>query len=340
MELFGVQYDNTELLSRAKKNGHQLCGYYNENYQIDINGQDCVVRQPIAGAEEMDLGYVHEEVVLRHISSQTDIPVPAVYGISNEPYFYVEGFIEGDVLNDTHPRGTLLPGHFISDVVRLTNTLWQMDFVPLKHFFPDDWPCGNDVQGFYKREEDMVRSVYNRFKNSYKKLYETFGMPADPFEYTSGLGALLTPRPLVFGHCDIHRKNVIVKDGKSWFLDWEKSLITDPVYDLAVHIHKMYYTPEEKECFLHEIKQTVSEEFIQGIDKDIERHFILQRVKSLIIDTVRAHQHVVNPNESPDVQDYVVSQYARKINQVQAIWGGRLFSAEEIREKMSLFVPE
>lgn len=340
MELFGKNYNVNDLLAYAKKDGHQLCGYYNENYQINLDGHECVVRQPITGADEMDLGFVHEEAVLRCVREKTDIPVPEVYAVSTEPYFYVEEFLQGDVLNDTHPRGTLVPGHFIDDVVRLKNALWQMDYSSLTKCFPKDWPTGDDVAGFYKQEENMVRKVYNRFKDSYKKLYEAFGMPSDPFEYTSELGMLLTRRPLVLGHCDIHRKNVIIKDGVSWFLDWEKALITDPVYDVAVHIHKMYYTPDEQMRFLNEIKLTVPAHFINGMDKDVERHLILQRVKSLIIDTVRTHRHVIDPNESPDVQDYVVNQYARKINQVQSIWGGRLFSPEEICKKMTLFVPE
>lgn len=67
---------------------------------------------------------------------------------------------------------------------------------------------------------------------------------ADPVAPAVEAWSSLTRRPLVFVHSDIHRKNII-RDGASYFLDWELVLWGDPVYDLAVHFHKMDYTPAE-----------------------------------------------------------------------------------------------
>jgi aminoglycoside phosphotransferase (APT) family kinase protein len=60
----------------------------------------------------------------------------------------------------------------------------------------------------------------------------------------------LTSRPFVCVHADVHRKNMIVDEGVSTFLDWELALWGDPVYDLAVHIHKIAYLPEEHEALV------------------------------------------------------------------------------------------
>ena len=38
---------------------------------------------------------------------------------------------------------------------------------------------------------------------------------------------------------------MILARGRTYFLDWELALWGDPVYDLAVHLHKMGYSPQE-----------------------------------------------------------------------------------------------
>jgi aminoglycoside phosphotransferase (APT) family kinase protein len=58
----------------------------------------------------------------------------------------------------------------------------------------------------------------------------------------------LHPRPFRLLHTDLHRKNMIVSRGRTYFLDWELALWGDPVYDLAVHLHKMGCSPSEYEA--------------------------------------------------------------------------------------------
>lgn len=60
----------------------------------------------------------------------------------------------------------------------------------------------------------------------------------------------LTPRPFTCVHADVHRRNMIVGNGTTTFLDWELALWGDPVYDLGVHIHKMGYLPEETDALI------------------------------------------------------------------------------------------
>ncbi|MFJ9366440.1 phosphotransferase family protein [Nocardia sp. NPDC101769] len=61
----------------------------------------------------------------------------------------------------------------------------------------------------------------------------------------------LESRPFRLVHADVHRKNMIIRDGQEVvFLDWELALYGDPVYDVAPHLHKMGYQPDEYATFL------------------------------------------------------------------------------------------
>ncbi|MGH8908766.1 MAG: phosphotransferase [Egibacteraceae bacterium] len=44
--------------------------------------------------------------------------------------------------------------------------------------------------------------------------------------------------------------NTIIRSGRTAFIDWELALWGDPLYDLAVHLHKMAYLPAEKDALL------------------------------------------------------------------------------------------
>ncbi|MFF0635945.1 phosphotransferase family protein [Nocardia sp. NPDC004151] len=77
-------------------------------------------------------------------------------------------------------------------------------------------------------------------------------MPDDPFTTIEAGWRTLESRPFRLIHADTHRKNMIIRDGRQVvFLDWELGLDCDPGYDVASHLHKMGYQPDEYATFLN-----------------------------------------------------------------------------------------
>ncbi|MGH3779120.1 MAG: phosphotransferase family protein [Pseudonocardiaceae bacterium] len=148
-----------------------------------------------------------------------------------------------------------------------------------------------------------------------------FGFPTDPLRYVEAAWTSLTRRPLVCVHSDIHRKNMIIKDGVSYFLDWELALCGDPVYDLAVHFHKMGYTAAERDHVLQLWQAALRSEYIAGWEHDLDIYLAHEQIKSAIVDTVRYSQAFVDPSYAPEPAHLLVDKLTVKLNNAYWRWG-------------------
>jgi aminoglycoside phosphotransferase (APT) family kinase protein len=131
----------------------------------------------------------------------------------------------------------------------------------------------------------------------------------------------LTQRPFVCVHADVHRKNMIVDGGFSTFLDWELALWGDPVYDLAVHIHKMAYLPEEHEALVSRWLADMPADHTTGWEHDLDAYLAHERIKSAIVDAVRYSQAFTNDGPFPYPPPQVITMMTAKINAARAPWG-------------------
>ncbi|MGH3600364.1 MAG: phosphotransferase family protein, partial [Pseudonocardiaceae bacterium] len=122
-------------------------------------------------------------------------------------------------------------------------------------------------------------------------------------------------------HSDIHRKNMIIKDGVSYFLDWELALWGDPVYDLAVHFHKMGYTAAERDHVLQLWQAALRSEYIAGWEHDLDIYLAHEQIKSAIVDTVRYSQAFVDPSYAPEPAHLLVDKLTVKRNNAYWRWG-------------------
>ena len=107
---------------------------------------------------------------------------------------------------------------------------------------------------------------------------------------------------------------MIVKDGESYFLDWELALWGDPVYDLAVHFHKMGYTSAERNHVLQLWQAALSRECIEGWEYDLDTYLAHEQIKSAIVDTVRCSQAFIDPSYAPEPEHVLVDKLTVKLN--------------------------
>ncbi|MQA96947.1 MAG: phosphotransferase, partial [Streptosporangiales bacterium] len=105
------------------------------------------------------------------------------------------------------------------------------------------------------------------------------------------------------------------------FLDWELALWGDPVYDLAVHIHKMGYQPEERERLTSLWKRRMAEEHTTGWEHDLAVHLSHERVKSAIVDAVRYARLFAANGPFPYPEHQLMASMTAKLNAAHAVWG-------------------
>jgi aminoglycoside phosphotransferase (APT) family kinase protein len=293
-------------------------GYYNNNVRVDTPNGPVNVRIPIHGAEVMDLRLWDEQDILPAIAPYVR-RAPRLLHVSQDPAFQVHDFIEGQVLNDFVPRGVAVPGHVLADVVQLLLDLTQLPREKLPAT-PPDWPEGKDTAAFGHLLSELTERVYATFREEYAQPYGAFGFPDDPLAAITDRWSTLTPRPLTCVHSDIHRKNMIIDSGETYFLDWELALWGDPVYDLSVHFHKMVYTPEEQQAVTRLWLETLPAEYTAGWQADLDLYLAHEQIKSAVVDTVRSCLAFAQPGYSADSDDEVVRKLVAKLNNAHGHW--------------------
>jgi aminoglycoside phosphotransferase (APT) family kinase protein len=294
-------------------------GFYNDNVRVDTSDGPVIVRIPIHGADMMDLRIWPEQQVLDAVAPYVR-EVPRVLHVSADPAFQVHEFIDGSVLHDLAPRGVAVPENVPSDVARLFGALATVPRNALPET-PAGWPGDGDSSSFATALSDVTAGRWARFRDGYGSLYRALGVPVAPLAPALDGWRHLTPRPFRLLHCDVHRKNIIMRDGHAVFLDWELALWGDPVYDLAVHLHKMTYLPDEERALTQAWSRALPSALTEAWESDVTRYLVHERIKSVIVDTVRYAKLVATPTTPREQVRTLVQSLTRKLNAAGAIWG-------------------
>jgi tetratricopeptide (TPR) repeat protein len=312
----GDKWDTVYAAAAASETA--LSGFYHRNVRVD----EYLVRVPLPAADRMDLHIWPEPAVLAAV--QDHVPAAAMLrAVSHDPPYQVHDWIEGTLLDAVAPRGTRVPDGVIAECAQLFGDLAQ---VPARQLppLPPDWPRDGDTVGFAERLLAVTRGVHDRFAASYRQLWQALEIPTDPFE--SLTLHQLQPRPCRLVHCDVHRKNIILQANDNpagplcRFLDWELALWGDPVYELAVHLHKMAYQPDEEQAFCTAWRQAVQAGQWPGWQDDLAAYRAHEQVKSAVVDSVRYAQLLAT---APQQRAARVASLVTKLNAARRVWGIR-----------------
>ncbi|MFF8957330.1 aminoglycoside phosphotransferase family protein [Streptomyces sp. NPDC014894] len=292
-------------------------GYYNRNVGVRTTDGKVNVRIPLAAADIMDIRLWREEEVLGCIRSRVG-RIPELRHVSQDPRFQVHDFIEGSVLNDLSPRGRDVPVHVLTDVVTLMDQLARIPEGTLP-VLPGRWPDSGDTAAFGRSLAELTQSVHRSHAQEYCGVFAEFGIPKDPLAVIENLWSGLTTRPFGLLHADLHRRNMIVSDGVTWFLDWELALWGDPMYEIAIHLHKMDYPKRQRAEVLRQWRERLPGRFTAGPDDDLHLYGTHERIKSAIVDTVRYSKQLATAG--PPQRAALVGRLAAKLNAVRPVWG-------------------
>lgn len=321
--------DPLTLYRMARESGVKAAGFYNDNVRAETDDGPVIVRIPIHGADGMDLRVWPEQDVIAAVSPWV-AEIPQVLHVSREPAFQIHQFVSGNLVDDIAPRGVAVPDHLPSDAVRFFRDMARVPAAALPAA-PPNWPKDGDTSGFGTRLSAVTRDVWNRFRAPYAELYAALGVPADPLGRVEADWHTLSARPFGALHCDVHRKNLIVTKGRTCFLDWELALWGDPLYDMAVHLHKMDYLPKEADAVKSGWLDTMPNEATRAAAADLPVYLRHERVKSALVDTVRYSKLILAETDAA-TESRLVASLTTKLNRARVVWSvGRPLERGEVR---------
>ncbi len=296
-------------------------GFYHDNVRLDTPTGPVIVRIPIPGSDVMDLSIWTEPAVLRAIRG-TVAHAPRLLHAQDDPRFQVHAFIDGQLLDDLAPRGVRVPSHVLGDVAGLFG---QLGAIPRDHAppTPQGWPADGDTASFAARLSAVTADVHTRFLPAFATLFADLAIPVEPLTTIEHGWARLRPRPFRLLHTDVHRKNMILAEGRTYVLDWELALWGDPVYDLAVHLHKTAYQPDEYDTLLGRWARAVPGAASDGWETDLPIYLAHERVKSAIVDTVRYTKLLTGPPLPARQRQALLDKLVAKLTAAHQVWETR-----------------
>jgi aminoglycoside phosphotransferase (APT) family kinase protein len=295
-------------------------GYYNRNIRVPIQpGQAVNVRIPVPGADMMDHRQWPEPTVLKAIAPFITA-APRLYWESDQPAYQIHEYIDGDLLDRLTPRGTALPAHVPTDVAHLFARLAAIPHTALP---PAPDGLDDDPQRFAHRLWATTRRVYCDLREPFTHLYRRLQVPDDPFEPLHGAWKTIQARPFRIIHADLHRKNMIIRRHQTVFLDWELALYGDPLCDVAIHLHKMGYLPDEHQRFLTAWTTAEPDAATGAWQKDLRLYLIHEQIKSAVLDAVRYAKVIAEGNRTPENQQVLVESLTTKLKMAAPLWGLR-----------------
>lgn len=296
-------------------------GFYNHNIRMETPTGEVIVRIPISGSDVMDLKIWPEAEVLRAIRG-TVTHAPRLLYSTTQPDYQILECLPGQVLDEIAPRSVAVPRHVLGDVIELFGQLGRVPRADVPSL-PPGWPSDGHTSDFARRLSAVTADVHARFLPDFGDLYAAFGIPIAALADTDRNWEMLRPRPFRLLHTDIHRKNIIISDEISFFLDWELALWGDPVYDLAVHLHKMSYTSEERSALVGGWSSVVTGADSNGWQEDLDVYLAHEKTKSAIVDTVRYTKIITERDLDINSRIALIDKLVGKINAARSVLGSQ-----------------
>lgn len=322
--------DALAIYHAARRTGRSMSGYYNDNVRVGTPEGPVLVRIPVERADQMDLRVWDECEVLRAVSRHVD-RIPRLLHASSGPPFQIHEFVTGRQLNEVAPRGTRVPPDLIPAVVGLFRRLGAIgpgELPPL----PGTWPEDGSSPDFGRMLSGITQRVFDGNRQQFGGLFREFGIPDDPLAGVVAAWPTMTPRPFRLVHADIHRRNILMSPRGAVFLDWELALWGDPVYELAVHVHKMTYLDDELATLLSGWESAAEPAVIRNWRADLDTYLRHERIKSAIVESVRYVKEIIANGTSETRKELLIEKMTGKLNLAGRIWNRRTsLSAARVR---------
>ncbi|MGW7357649.1 aminoglycoside phosphotransferase family protein [Streptomyces sp. NPDC054802] len=310
--------DFMTMYETAMRQGVGIQGFYHRNVQVNTEADSYMIRVPMDGSEIMDLAIWPEHEILSAIQPHLS-RAPRLLHVHDRPYFQVQGYIEGDTVETIYPPGSAIPPVIADDISVFFSELFTVPESGIPRL-PVDWPSNGDSQSFASVLLGLGRSLRDDHGEKAPELFANLGIPVDPFCALEGRVPDLAARPFHLLHGDLHRGNMIWDSKRTFLLDWQLSLWGDPVYELADHLHKMEYTPEDRKRAVQSWLKVAPGVCTRRWEQDLDFYLAYEQVKSSVVDTVRWSRRIATSEAGSPARDQAIRELAAKINRARPHW--------------------
>lgn len=293
------------LVAHARAEGEASRGHHNLNYVVrppkeatlflpELAGHDRVtVRRRIRGAlpvvirtwqdEAGILGALHG--VLPHVpqclAKRGDVTILS----------YVQGVPLSTICRngkEVEPDLVAALADLLADMTRVR----RKDLPPLSQSWPRSSRDGRVfLRALVQATEDQIRQPNWA---SFGGLFAALGIPADAMVRFAERVPALISRPFSLLHTDLHRDNVIFSyHGAPPLIcvDWELATYGDPVHDLATHLVRMQYPPDQWDEVVDAWCEAMGRhrsKAVNGAKRDLKHYVDFERAQSVYPDVMRA----------------------------------------------------
>lgn len=288
-------------------------GYHHRNVVVERGGARFVVRAPLPQVLAFDVRLVPERETLA-LLARAGFPAPRLVARAEDGTFEVHSFVEGTLLHDAFPWSDRLPDWVAPACARTLRRLHALDASALAARTARFARPG-DAAGLHRALVAFAADLHERLRAEHGALYDALGVPRAPYARLVADAGALGSAPFALCHLDAHRKNLVADfvARDVTLLDWELAFVADPAYDLAIHLHRMRYAPEQTVTFLDAYAPD------DAMRRRIGAYARLERIKSAVGDLARYAAEFRGPPTSR--RERLAIHYARKLSLAREVWG-------------------
>jgi putative aminoglycoside phosphotransferase len=289
-----------------------ISGYNNDNYIINVSGEDIILRIPNSRKNDTDICLHHEGELLTALQNKLDM-IPQVIYYDNTQHLLIEKYIYGKTLETIYPVESTIPDEMVINVAKIIKKVHSID---CSKIIVNAYQNSRGTVDFYNAIKNNISNTCNKYLQFRSSIYENLGIYLSDIDIFFSESKRITNRKLKLCHCDIHKKNIIVDYNKKiWLIDWELSMLGDPLYDLAVHFQKMRYSERTIYRFLNEYFLEKDSLDISSFYQEIKIYQEMEAIKYVIVDLM----HLIQSYSTEYMHKNLIKKYCYKLNKAYQV---------------------